>query len=352
MRGQRVVFLSPGVVALEDYSIAEPAADEILVETKFSVISPGTERANLFSEPNTEVTASGFPFYPGYSSVGQVLVTGKEVTNVHTGQFVAMMAPHQSHVNVKPPLDDPRSRWAGANLGAVDTTRLSWRIPDDLDSDALKRCATFIISMVGLYGVRRADISLGSCIIILGLGPIGLFAGQFARLSGGFPVIGVARTPNRRRVAMAVGFDAVHASMDELETECYYASSAANTVIIEATGRTEGVLAALAICPVGARLVLLGSTRGVVSEVDFYSQVHRKAITVIGSHQPTRPTTDYLHGRWQQYWDADTTIRMIRAGRIDAGRVITDEFRILDVQDAYNANFSSVNSVCTVLKWQ
>ena len=49
MLGRRVVFLEKGKVCLEAFDIGKPSPAEILVETVYGVISPGTERANLLA---------------------------------------------------------------------------------------------------------------------------------------------------------------------------------------------------------------------------------------------------------------------------------------------------------------
>ena len=50
MQARKVVFAGPGKVALETFEASAPAEDQILIETLYSSISPGTERAHLLVE--------------------------------------------------------------------------------------------------------------------------------------------------------------------------------------------------------------------------------------------------------------------------------------------------------------
>ena len=67
--GKRIVFREAGKVEIEEFSLRKPEANEVLVETVCTLISPGTETAFLMALPNTP---KRFPRYPGYSNVGVI----------------------------------------------------------------------------------------------------------------------------------------------------------------------------------------------------------------------------------------------------------------------------------------
>lgn len=349
--GERIVFTSRGNVALQEFSVPRPGPEEVLVRTLVSVVSPGTERALLFAEPNTSTAAAGFPFYPGYSSVGRVLAVGAAVTTVHQGELLATMGGHQSHVLVRAPLTSPQQRSVGSLFDSTELTDMSWRMPAEPDAGMLRQSATFMIATVGLFGAACADIRFGDEVVIAGLGPVGLFAGQFARLSGALTVVGIARTPARRQAAADAGFDAAYETLERCRQARSTLRPAARTVVIEATGQPSNVLAALDFCPPGATLVLLGSSRGTVADVDFYSLVHRKALRVIGAHQPTRPDGDYLHRRWKLYWDADTALNMILKRRVQAQSLLSQRFSVAEVRAAYAAIAGTPDTQAVALDW-
>ena len=73
MRGNYIVFESIGKAALKQFEVPQSQAGEILIENNYTVISAGTERANLIQLPNTVTAERGFPNCQGYSGSGKVL---------------------------------------------------------------------------------------------------------------------------------------------------------------------------------------------------------------------------------------------------------------------------------------
>src|SRR5687768_13006561 len=110
MEGTRVCWPEPGRATLEPFTVREPGAGEILIESEVSLISPGTERAFLLSLPNAQ---GRFPQYPGYSLVGRVRACGEGVTSPGVGERVVCGGPHASF--------------------AVTRAERAWRAPDNLD---------------------------------------------------------------------------------------------------------------------------------------------------------------------------------------------------------------------------
>ena len=61
MTGYRIAFKDVKRAELESFKVPPLANGSVLIETEYSVISAGTERANLLAMPNTE---GRFPFIP------------------------------------------------------------------------------------------------------------------------------------------------------------------------------------------------------------------------------------------------------------------------------------------------
>jgi NADPH:quinone reductase-like Zn-dependent oxidoreductase len=85
MTGHYIVVESIGTAVLKPFEVPEPGAGQVLLENEYTVISAGTERANLMSLPNT---SGRFPFYPGYCGVARIVTVGEGVTNVRAGDRV------------------------------------------------------------------------------------------------------------------------------------------------------------------------------------------------------------------------------------------------------------------------
>ena len=76
MEAKQIVFTKENMAELLDNPEREPNADQVMVQTYFSTISCGTERANITGDANVSVVdgpSISWPRYAGYSSSGVVV---------------------------------------------------------------------------------------------------------------------------------------------------------------------------------------------------------------------------------------------------------------------------------------
>lgn len=351
MQARRVMFRSRGEVRVEPFEIGSPEPDQILVETFYTAISPGTERAFLLAEPGTTTARRGFPFQPGYSGVARVIAVGSAVKRFAVGQMVAALFPHVSHAlmpDMAGPGPAPEKHRASfvspiAGAGVFVPLHYVWPLADGLDAGRLKASAAFNIAGVGITGARYARIELGESVAVLGLGPVGLLAAWAAKASGGYPVVGVDPLEARRRVASRLGVDRTLTSAEE--------SSGGHRVVIEATGRPEAFAHALKLCAPGGRVVLLGSTRGLVESLDVYNDVHRKGVEIIGAQVLTRPMMDSAPGRWTAWDENALVLRLVADGRLDLSALVEAEMPAVRAADAFDLLVRTPDAFGVLLDW-
>jgi NADPH:quinone reductase-like Zn-dependent oxidoreductase len=83
MHASQAVITEPLRVEIRGVDLPAPAANQVLVKTEFSAVSAGTELAvftgmhQWLSDPN--LPDWKFPFRPGYSAAGEIIVVGREV---------------------------------------------------------------------------------------------------------------------------------------------------------------------------------------------------------------------------------------------------------------------------------
>ena len=360
MQARRVMFAGPGKVAVDTFDAPTPAADQILIETLYSSISPGTERAHLLAEENTMTRAKGFPFQPGYSNVGRIAGLGSEVRDYRIGQLVVTEQPHLSHVVLPATLGNGllpekyRDQYHSALSPEASFTphHLIWPLPYGTDARTLQACSLFSLAKVGLHGIRRARVELGEAVLIVGLGPIGLCAAQFARLQGAYPVLGLDPSPERRQFALACGVDAVFADAAELARGHALMTGARPPVVVEATGRPEVIPQAFQLCAKNGRVVLLGSTRGLTENVNFYTDVHKQGLDVIGVHALTRPVHASVPGNWTDWDDTRLILDLVCQQRLDSAALLTHTFPVAKAADAYKTICESKDAMGVVLDWK
>src|SRR5207302_5766520 len=91
MENPTVVFTEPGKVVIEDRPKPPPNRGQLLIRTRRSLISTGTELTILSGDypPDSHWSRYGkLPFVAGYSNVGEVIDVGAEVDAAWIGKRV------------------------------------------------------------------------------------------------------------------------------------------------------------------------------------------------------------------------------------------------------------------------
>lgn len=307
MRATRLLFPEINRTAWEEFEVPEtPATHTVVARSICSLVSPGTELAIYtgahmgFSLPEPPFPL--IPHRPGYALVGEVQALGSAVQGLEVGQRVLMEAGHgtvavtdtRTHAVVPVPAGVPSARAPLARMAGIAFTPL-----------------------------RLAPPELGDQVVVLGLGLVGLLAGQLFRLAGARPVLGVDRLPSRLKLAEALGIVPVDTSREELLPALRRAlGSGGADIVVEATGSPALVPLALDSARRGGSVVLLGSTRGLVT-LDAYSLLHRKAVRVIGGHETALPfNADHA---WPRLRNLGLALDLMAAGDLRTDGMITDE---------------------------
>lgn len=302
MVGHYVVCEALGTAVLRPFEVPAPGPGEVVIESDFSVVSAGTERANLMNLPNT---SGSFPYYPGYCGIGQVTALGEGVQSVAVGdRALITWAGHRSHALQK-----------AADLTLVRDERI-----ESLD-------ASFVpIAAMGLQGVRKVRLELGESAMVVGLGLLGMFATQAARLDGAIPVIVSDFDARRREVALKLGADYAFSpdeeDLPERIRELTYGKGP--DCVVEVTGSAVALQQALTYVAWEGRVSLLGCTRISDVNIDFYQYVHRRGVSLIGAHTMVRPQVDSYPGYWTARDDYRTLLAFLAAGRLQVRPIISE----------------------------
>ncbi len=244
----------------------------VLVRTHYSLISAGTEggtvrlaKKNLMqkalSRPdlvkkvvkvaqNDGVLAAydavrsnlDSPVPLGYSLSGEVVAVGSDITDLAVGDRVAcfgsMVANHAA-LNFIP-------------------RNMCVRLPDDSD---MRHAAFCMVGAIALNGIRRAQVELGSAVLVIGLGLIGQLAVQLLKASG-CRVFGVDLDPTKNEQAITSGADVAMLRSEAHVEEAIHAFSnglGVDAVIITAaTDSTDPIELAGRVTRMRGRVVALG----------------------------------------------------------------------------------------------
>lgn len=310
MQIKSIDFVTRGKAEFRDGRLDETLPpDHVLLKTICTLISPGTEFACL---NGTDLSGMKFPKTLGYSAVAHVLKVGADVKSLHEGD--RCLCYHSWHRNYQ--------KMPERNLV---------RIEDDaLPPEEAVFC---VIGCMGFQGVRRCRPEFGESLMVMGLGLLGQFAVQTARLSGCFPVIGLDFHEDRRNIAMKIGADAAFAPDDpQLKTKIKQLTDGRGCdSVVEVTGNPQAVVQGLELTAPFGRFALVGCNRTPTENIDFYNLVHRQGISVIGAHNMARPLVERRPGVWTMKEDMALLLRFMSAGRLQAKPLLT---RIADPTEA------------------
>jgi L-iditol 2-dehydrogenase len=301
----RLVSHAPGEMVLEPDELPEdPPPGGILVRAEMTAISSGTEIANYLGRTVQRAPDSTEPYYPGYSFAGSVLAASKD-SRFRAGERICGPLPHASHA-----VEGRPERLARMTV-----------IPPEVEAaDA----ALTQLGCIVLNAVRMARIELGERVAVVGAGLVGLLACRFARLAGGRMITAIEPVPERRGLAESYGRAR---AFDPGAT----GALGGFDVVFEASGAPAGLPAALRLARRAGRVVLLGSTRGVVDSFDAYGDVHVKGLTILGAHVSTTPTT----GRWTEAANRELILRLLDDDELDVAPLITDRVPPSAAPDAF-----------------
>jgi (R,R)-butanediol dehydrogenase/meso-butanediol dehydrogenase/diacetyl reductase len=170
---------------------------------------------------------------------------------------------------------------------------------------------------VAVRAVRRAGISLGSTVAVLGAGTVGLLTLQAARLAGARTIVSVERLPERRALALQLGADIAVPPEDAAEAVLDATGGIGPDVAIEVAGNAAAAAFAVRLVRPGGRAVLLGVFDDIVpiDMVDFL--MHEKTVLASLSH----------------VYDQDFTnaVALIDRGAVQLEPLITDRIALVDV---------------------
>lgn len=344
--------LKTGETSLAEVPVPQVTANSVLIATKVSLLSAGTERMlvdfgkaswvnKARQQPDKvrmvldKVRSDGLavtlqavkskldqPVPLGYCNVGTIEAIGSKVEGFARGDRVVSNGEHAEFVSV------PR------NLCA--------KIPDNVSNE---QAAFTILAAIGLQGIRLAAPSLGECIVVTGLGLIGLVTVQMLRAQG-CRVLGVDFDSRRLELARGLGAEVVNLSNGDdpiASATAFSRGRGVDAVLITAsTQSNEPVSQAAKMCRKRGRIVLVGVTGLELSRADFYEK--ELTFQVSCSYGPGRydpayeeEGQDYPVGfvRWTEQRNFEAVLDLMACGQLDVLPLVSHRFSLEQAVQAY-----------------
>lgn len=331
MLNKQIFFTDVHKAELLENQVRKVNETEVLVRMEYTVVSGGTERACIMGMKNT---SQKFPMSLGYCGVGYVEKVGSDVKKVCVGDRVLVY--HGCHAKYNIRTEDDITKVENSSVSSLEA-------------------AFVIIASMGLGGVRKLELELGESAMVMGLGLLGIFAVQFCRLSGAYPVIAADLNPTRRQLALKLGADYAFdpSAPDFTEQVKKVTNGKGVRATVEVTGVSAAMKQALECASWMGRISLLGCTRVSDCAVDYYQLVHRPGVKLIGAHNFVRPKVESYPHHWTHQDDCNAILDLIAAGRIQVAPIVS---RVVSPEGANEIN----NQLCddphfpmgTVFDWR
>jgi 2-desacetyl-2-hydroxyethyl bacteriochlorophyllide A dehydrogenase len=292
MEGRVLRFVAPRRVEVQAVDVRAPIDGQLLVRTRWSGISGGTEllafRGELDADsPRDEAIGSlggrfEYPFAYGYSCVGEVITS--RIEGVPEGATVFAFHPHQDVFTV-----------SGADIVRV----------DDVDT----RAATlFPLVETALQVTIDAGPHLGEPLVVLGMGAVGVLTAALLQRAGA-DVVGVDPRLDRREAASAFGISAVDASeIGEVVGEM--TSGEGVPLVVDATGHPSALAGALELLRHEGEVLVCSWYGTKEVSLPLGKAFHRRRLQIRSTQVSTIPAR--LAGRWDVPRRRRTAMQLLR----------------------------------------
>jgi predicted dehydrogenase/threonine dehydrogenase-like Zn-dependent dehydrogenase len=364
---QVVQHLRTGTIELLELPAPRPLPHELLVQTRCSLLSAGTERMLLefgragligkaLQQPERvrlllerlrtdgigPVLDAAFakldePLPLGYANVGVVADVGAEVRAFRAGERVVSNAAHAS--------------WARVS------TNLCARIPDVVSDEQ----AAFVVpAAIALQGVRLAEPTLGECFAVIGTGLIGLLAVQLLAAAG-CQVIALDTRADRLQLAARFGARVIaadDADVAERVRELTGGRGADGVLVTAATDSDAPMHAAAQMSRKRGRVILVGVAGLRLSRADFYAKELKLQVSC--SYGPGRYDPEYeARGRdyplpfvrWTEQRNFEAVLDLLATARLAVEPLISHRFAFGEAQQAYEALLNDPDALGVLLKY-
>ena len=345
--------IKTGKSTIEEVPMPTPREGQALIKVEASLVSAGTERMvvefaekslvgkarsrpDLVKQVIDKARREGLlntvqaafnrldqPMALGYSSAGRIVKLGKGMQGFKVGQRVACagggFAVHAEY-NVVP-------------------RNLLTPLPKNVDFES---AAFTTLGAIALHGFRLAEPQIGENVAIIGMGLLGLLAGQIASAAG-CNVLGIDIDSARLKLASSLGLQAVSRENAVDSSSAFTTNRGFDVVIICAdTASNDPVELAGVIARDRARVVATGAVGLTIPRKIYYE----KELSFINSRSygPGRYDSDYEENgqdyplgyiRWTEGRNFEAVVDLMSKGKLQVGPLITHSFPIEQGIKAY-----------------
>ena len=370
---QIIQNMRSGKMSIEDVPPPTVGKGEVLVATKASLISAGTERMimdfaqkslagkakdrpDLVKKVLDKVQRDGLaataqsvfarldePMPLGYSAAGEVLAVGADLSDIYqVGDKVAIAgAGFANH----------------AEINAVPKNLVA-KMPEGL---SFEDASYATLTSIAMHGVRNADVKLGDNVLIMGLGLVGQLATQLVSASGG-RAFAVEFDESRSVLAKEHGAEETFNLADGDPSSGINAFTNGNgfdsIIICAATESNEPLQNAINWARDRAKIILVGKVGTEIPYGDFMKKELQFLIS--RSYGPGRYDSNYEekgqkypigYVRWTERDNLQEAVRLMAEGKLNVKALTTHTFDVEKAEEAYETSLAGGTALGVVLTY-
>ncbi|HVM10630.1 MAG TPA: zinc-binding dehydrogenase [Acidimicrobiales bacterium] len=228
-------------------------------------------------------------------------------------------------------LDLPGGQAEAAAVPAADVFAL--KIPEAITTE--QSVLLTDILPTGYLGAQRADIEPGSTVVVIGLGPVGIFALQCAQLFGASRILAVDMVPDRLARAEELGAEPVDASKGTAAHVMELTKGRGAQSVIEAVGADQTILDALLCAAPGGTVSVIGVSMNLALPVPMPLLLFRRL--TLRTTLASVPVT----------WEA--LLPLVASGRLHPEDVFTHRLGLSEAAEGYRVFDNREDGVLKVL---
>lgn len=268
-----IVFTEPWKIEYSEVPIPTYTEDEVLVKIKVAGIC-GTDLDLLSGDmPHIKNGFTKYPLIPGHEWTGEIVEVGSSVKGFKVGDRVTSdvsigcgkcrfckigkynLCPNRVVVGSYRNKDGAFAQYITVPYRHV------YKLPDNI---SYEEGALIEPAATSAYAVKRANVQFGDNVLVIGDGPIGLLAMQFAKNAGANKVFVVGSWDEKLEIAKETGADnTMNYKRDDIVAKTLeFTNGEGADIVIETSGNMKAFNQSIQAVRPGGKIVLLS----------FYSQ--------------------------------------------------------------------------------
>ncbi len=315
--------------------LIDPASlgdEELIAQTVYTAISPGTEVAAYVGKEPLRSDVVNYPRLVGYCNIAKVIYIGISVKSLKVGDYILSFQSHRSHFKCH-----------------------SSDFLIKVHPDYLRESVVSYLYHLGFHSLHTADFKLGHNVSVIGLGTLGYTTAVLSRL-GGANVFALSNQTNLNDILRLHRIKLLPKKIESLKHIIEETKGIGSDIVINTSNSWKDWKLAMDCINKGGTIVNLGFPGRGEKNPDFNPLdpkfLYMKNVTVKYLSAMNISGVEQSVQRFNRERNLKYILELIESSAINTKEVISEEIEYTDLQHQYEIYHLREKSLfSTVLKW-